>query len=116
MPLDEAWHELRLEKEKVKGATLRIRQQEEEIKNMSKVGGAFVLWFTAAHRLAAKLGCHVPPEAILVLPWKENKEMHKGTLSQGSESPCPPPPHPLPCSSLHRSMRKGNEPCRMHVG
>lgn len=35
--LDEAWHELRLEKEKVKGATLRIRQQEEEIKNMSKL-------------------------------------------------------------------------------
>ncbi|POI28238.1 hypothetical protein CIB84_008012 [Bambusicola thoracicus] len=35
--LDEAWHELRLEKEKVKGATLRIRQQEEEIKNMNKL-------------------------------------------------------------------------------
>uniref|UniRef100_A0A8C9ENU0 Fas binding factor 1 n=1 Tax=Pavo cristatus TaxID=9049 RepID=A0A8C9ENU0_PAVCR len=35
--LDEAWHELRLEKEKVKGAALRIRQQEEEIKNMSKL-------------------------------------------------------------------------------
>ncbi|NXC46443.1 FBF1 factor, partial [Penelope pileata] len=35
--LDEAWHELRLEKEKVKGAALRIRQQEEEIKNMDKL-------------------------------------------------------------------------------
>ncbi|XP_072208418.1 fas-binding factor 1 isoform X4 [Excalfactoria chinensis] len=35
--LDEARHELRLEKEKVKGAALRIRQQEEEIKNMSKL-------------------------------------------------------------------------------
>ncbi|XP_031412181.1 fas-binding factor 1 isoform X2 [Meleagris gallopavo] len=35
--LDEAWHELRLEKEKVKGAALRIRQQEEEIKNVSKL-------------------------------------------------------------------------------
>ncbi|XP_042739848.1 fas-binding factor 1 isoform X3 [Lagopus leucura] len=35
--LDEAWHELRLEKEKVKGAALRIRQQEEEIKNMNKL-------------------------------------------------------------------------------
>ncbi|NXK51943.1 FBF1 factor, partial [Chauna torquata] len=35
--LDEAWHELRLEKEKVKGATLRIRQREEEIKSMNKL-------------------------------------------------------------------------------
>ncbi|XP_032304238.1 fas-binding factor 1 isoform X4 [Coturnix japonica] len=35
--LEEARHELRLEKEKVKGAALRIRQQEEEIKNMSKL-------------------------------------------------------------------------------
>ncbi|XP_031454934.1 fas-binding factor 1 isoform X3 [Phasianus colchicus] len=35
--LDEAWHELRLEKEKVKGAALRIQQQEEEIKNMNKL-------------------------------------------------------------------------------
>ncbi|XP_032055709.1 fas-binding factor 1 [Aythya fuligula] len=35
--LDEAWHELRLEKEKVKGAALRIRQREEEIKSMNKL-------------------------------------------------------------------------------
>ncbi|NXI69349.1 FBF1 factor, partial [Anseranas semipalmata] len=35
--LDEAWHKLRLEKEKVKGATLRIRQREEEIKSMNKL-------------------------------------------------------------------------------
>ncbi|KFV58259.1 Fas-binding factor 1, partial [Gavia stellata] len=35
--LDEAWQELRLEKEKVKGAALRIRQQEEEIKSMTKL-------------------------------------------------------------------------------
>ncbi|XP_021270873.1 fas-binding factor 1 isoform X2 [Numida meleagris] len=35
--LDEAWHELRLEKEKVKGAALRIRQQEEEIKKINKL-------------------------------------------------------------------------------
>uniref|UniRef100_A0A8C3CPN7 Fas binding factor 1 n=1 Tax=Cairina moschata TaxID=8855 RepID=A0A8C3CPN7_CAIMO len=35
--LDEAWHELRLEKEKVKGAMLRIRQREEEIKSINKL-------------------------------------------------------------------------------
>ncbi|KAM9281751.1 fas-binding factor 1 [Morus bassanus] len=35
--LDEAWQELRLEKEKVNGAALRIRQQEEEIKSMTKL-------------------------------------------------------------------------------
>ncbi|XP_074016513.1 fas-binding factor 1 isoform X2 [Numenius arquata] len=35
--LEEAWQELRLEKEKVNGAVLRIRQREEEIKNMTKL-------------------------------------------------------------------------------
>ncbi|XP_035749175.1 fas-binding factor 1 isoform X2 [Egretta garzetta] len=35
--LDKAWQELRLEKEKVNGAALRIRQQEEEIKSMTKL-------------------------------------------------------------------------------
>ncbi|KAK4811848.1 hypothetical protein QYF61_012266 [Mycteria americana] len=35
--LDEAWQELRLEKEKVNGAALRIRQREEEIKSMTKL-------------------------------------------------------------------------------
>ncbi|NXK26621.1 FBF1 factor, partial [Arenaria interpres] len=35
--LEEAWQELRLEKEKVNGAALRIRQREEEIKNMTKL-------------------------------------------------------------------------------
>ncbi|XP_074900665.1 fas-binding factor 1 [Buteo buteo] len=35
--LDEAWQELRLEKEKVNGLALRIRQQEEEIKSMTKL-------------------------------------------------------------------------------
>ncbi|XP_040386616.1 fas-binding factor 1 isoform X3 [Cygnus olor] len=35
--LDEAWHELRLEKEKVKGAALRIRQREEEFKSINKL-------------------------------------------------------------------------------
>ncbi|NXT00546.1 FBF1 factor, partial [Jacana jacana] len=34
--LEEAWRELRLEKEKVNGAVLRIRQQEEEVKNVTK--------------------------------------------------------------------------------
>lgn len=66
--LDEAWHELRLEKEKVKGAALRIRQREEEIKNMNKVGGAPELRCTAAHRLAAKPGHHTPPEAVHPIP------------------------------------------------
>ncbi|KAF1473100.1 hypothetical protein FQV08_0009145, partial [Pygoscelis antarcticus] len=35
--LAEAWQELRLEKEKVNGAVLRIRQWEEEIKSMTKL-------------------------------------------------------------------------------
>ncbi|NXP05153.1 FBF1 factor, partial [Thinocorus orbignyianus] len=35
--LEEAWQELRLEKEKVNRAALRIQQQEEEIKNMTKI-------------------------------------------------------------------------------
>ncbi|NXN49181.1 FBF1 factor, partial [Rynchops niger] len=35
--LEEAWQELRLEKEKVNGTTLRIRQREEEIKSMTKL-------------------------------------------------------------------------------
>ncbi|KAF1502391.1 hypothetical protein FQV17_0015699, partial [Megadyptes antipodes antipodes] len=35
--LDEAWQELRLEKEKVNGAVLRIQQREEEIKSMTKL-------------------------------------------------------------------------------
>ncbi|NXJ68276.1 FBF1 factor, partial [Rostratula benghalensis] len=35
--LEEAWQELRLEKEKVNGAALRIRQREEEIKNTTKI-------------------------------------------------------------------------------
>ncbi|KAK1196738.1 FBF1 factor, partial [Pygoscelis papua] len=35
--LAEAWQELRLEKEKVNGAVLRIRQREEEIKSMTKL-------------------------------------------------------------------------------
>ncbi|XP_010286247.1 PREDICTED: fas-binding factor 1, partial [Phaethon lepturus] len=35
--LDEAWQELRLEKEKVNGAALRIQQREEEIKSMTKL-------------------------------------------------------------------------------
>ncbi|NWZ46705.1 FBF1 factor, partial [Haliaeetus albicilla] len=34
--LDEAWQELRLEKEKVNGLALRIRQREEEIKSVTK--------------------------------------------------------------------------------
>ncbi|NXV48378.1 FBF1 factor, partial [Uria aalge] len=35
--LEEAWQELRLEKEKVNGTALRIRQREEEIKSMTKL-------------------------------------------------------------------------------
>ncbi|NWW52752.1 FBF1 factor, partial [Pedionomus torquatus] len=35
--LEEAWQDLRLEKEKVNRAVLRIRQREEEIKNMTKI-------------------------------------------------------------------------------
>ncbi|XP_054702867.1 fas-binding factor 1 isoform X8 [Grus americana] len=35
--LEEAWQELRLEKEKVNGAALRVRQREEEIKSMTKL-------------------------------------------------------------------------------
>ncbi|NXH70536.1 FBF1 factor, partial [Hydrobates tethys] len=35
--LDEGWRELRLEKEKVNGAALRIRQREEEIRSMTKL-------------------------------------------------------------------------------
>ncbi|NWU48505.1 FBF1 factor, partial [Dromas ardeola] len=35
--LEDAWHELRLEKEKVNGTALRIRQREEEIKSMTKL-------------------------------------------------------------------------------
>ncbi|NXC76258.1 FBF1 factor, partial [Anhinga anhinga] len=35
--LDEAWQELRLEKEKVNGTALRMRQQEEEMKSMTKL-------------------------------------------------------------------------------
>ncbi|XP_068007592.1 fas-binding factor 1 isoform X1 [Melanerpes formicivorus] len=35
--LDKAWQELRLEKEKANAAALRIRQQEEEIKSMTKL-------------------------------------------------------------------------------
>ncbi|XP_014805008.1 PREDICTED: fas-binding factor 1 isoform X3 [Calidris pugnax] len=35
--LEEAWQELRLEKEKVNGAALRIRQREKEVKNMTKL-------------------------------------------------------------------------------
>ncbi|NXV31829.1 FBF1 factor, partial [Rissa tridactyla] len=35
--LEEAWRELRLEKEKVNGTALRIRQREEEIKSMTKL-------------------------------------------------------------------------------
>lgn len=62
--LDEAWHELRLEKEKVKGAALRIRQREEEIKSVNKVSGAPELRFAAAHGLAAKPGHHTPPEVV----------------------------------------------------
>ncbi|NXL41245.1 FBF1 factor, partial [Podilymbus podiceps] len=35
--LEEAWQELRLEKEKVNGAALRVRQREEEIKSLTKL-------------------------------------------------------------------------------
>uniref|UniRef100_A0A8D0FL93 Fas-binding factor 1 C-terminal domain-containing protein n=1 Tax=Strix occidentalis caurina TaxID=311401 RepID=A0A8D0FL93_STROC len=35
--LDEAWQELKLEQEKVNGAALRVRQQEEELKSVTKV-------------------------------------------------------------------------------
>ncbi|XP_042658717.1 fas-binding factor 1 isoform X2 [Tyto alba] len=35
--LDEAWKELKLEKEKVNGAVLRVQQQEEEIKSTTKL-------------------------------------------------------------------------------
>ncbi|NXO59593.1 FBF1 factor, partial [Aramus guarauna] len=35
--LEEAWQELRLEKKKVNGAALRVRQREEEIKSMTKL-------------------------------------------------------------------------------
>uniref|UniRef100_A0A672UYE0 Fas binding factor 1 n=1 Tax=Strigops habroptila TaxID=2489341 RepID=A0A672UYE0_STRHB len=38
--LEEAWQELRHEKEKVNRATLRIQHQEEEIKSMTNVSGA----------------------------------------------------------------------------
>lgn len=61
--LDKAWQELRLEKEKVNGAALRIRQQEEEIKSMTKVRGASGLQFTAVHGPAAKPGLHTPPQS-----------------------------------------------------
>lgn len=61
--LEEAWRELRLEKEKVNGTALHIRQREEEIKSMTKVSRAFALQFTAVHRPAAKLGFHILPKS-----------------------------------------------------
>ncbi|NXI92384.1 FBF1 factor, partial [Psophia crepitans] len=48
--LEEAWRELRLQKEKVNGAALRVRQQEEKIKSVTELSsqkyeeGAQALW------------------------------------------------------------------------
>lgn len=46
------------------GAALRIRQREEDIKNMTKVSGAFALQFTVVDRSAAKLEFHTPPKVM----------------------------------------------------
>lgn len=62
--LEEAWQELRHEKEKVNRATLRIQHQEEEIKSMTNVSGASALQFRAVQGPAAKLGFPIPPKVM----------------------------------------------------
>lgn len=83
------------------GLALRIRQQEEEIKSMTKVSRTSALQFTAVHKLAAKLGFHSPPKVVnphLVLGG--TKGMHKGAFPQGSEGLCPQPPQLLFLAAL----------------
>lgn len=58
--LDEAWKELRMEKERVNDAALRVELQEEEVEKVSR---ASALWFTAVHRPAAQLGFHTLHES-----------------------------------------------------
>ena len=99
--LDKSWQELKAEREKVNGAALRVRQQEEELKSMTEVSGASALPFPAAHGLAAKLGFHSPAKAgTESLSWKGKEGMPKGVVPQGSEGPCPQPPQPLCLAAL----------------
>lgn len=62
--LEEAWQELRHEKEKVNRAALRIQNREEEIKSTTKASGASALQFTAVRGPATKLGFPIPPKVV----------------------------------------------------
>lgn len=75
--LDEAWHELRLEKEKVKGAALRIRQREEEIKSMNKVSGVPELLSQHTGWQQSQGITPLLRPCILLLSWEGNEGMPK---------------------------------------
>lgn len=69
--LDEAWQELRLEKEKVIGAARRVQQQEEMIRSTKEVSGASAPRFAAVHGLAPQPASHTPPEVVNPVPGGE---------------------------------------------
>ncbi|NXS57980.1 FBF1 factor, partial [Brachypteracias leptosomus] len=55
--LEQAWQELRLEKEKVAGATLRLQQREEEVKSMTKLSSQQCEEGERALREARRIEC-----------------------------------------------------------
>ncbi|NXT17975.1 FBF1 factor, partial [Syrrhaptes paradoxus] len=87
--LDEAWQELRLEKEKVKGAMLRVQQQQEEVKSMMEVSEASALQFTAVRRPAAKPECAQAAEQLQVMqqPLEQQKQQEQHLHQANTPSP-----------------------------
>ncbi|KAM6121232.1 LOW QUALITY PROTEIN: fas-binding factor 1 homolog [Pterocles gutturalis] len=115
--LDKAWQELRLEKEKVKGAMLCVQQQQQELKSMIEVSEASALQVTAVHRPAAKPELHSPPEIVNPHPVLGGEEGDaQRSLAPGQRGSLSPAiPAALPCSSGPSSTRKGSEPCGSHA-
>ena len=108
--LDKSWQELRLEKEKVGRATLRIQQQEEQIKSTTKVSEASALQFTAgvSHPSLSAESQRCPGRGTGGAQ-RSPAPGQRGSLSPASSAA-------LPCSSHPRSTRKGSKPCKRRAG
>ncbi|NXW15201.1 FBF1 factor, partial [Circaetus pectoralis] len=106
--LDEAWQELRLEKEKVNGVALRIRQREEEIKSMTKLSSQKYEEGERALREACRIESeHQTRLQVMQQHLEQLKQqeqcLHQANTSSPSLPGLGPPrqgPEPLPTASL----------------
>ncbi|NXS66846.1 FBF1 factor, partial [Pandion haliaetus] len=106
--LDEAWQELRLEKEKVNGAALRIQQREQEIKSMTKLSSQKYEEGERALREACRIESeHQTRLQVMQQHLEQLKQQEQRLHQANTPSPSLPSlglpcqgPEPLPTASL----------------